>query len=63
MSHIEIPDRDGDYVVVEPTADGACVLLSLPSDDGEGGQFRALTLDQCASLIGALTRIAKEIGK
>ena len=56
-------DRDGDAIEVEALPDRGLVWINFPTEDGDDGPGRALTIDQCADLITAMTNAAKEIGR
>jgi hypothetical protein len=57
----KILDRDGD--AIEVNSGRKFVYLDMEDSNGQNGQYRALTIDQCAALIAALTDAAKEIGR
>lgn len=58
-----VSDRDGDEIEIEGLPERGIVWINFPSEDGDDGPGRALTIDQVARLIAALTDAAKEIGK
>jgi len=58
-----ISDRDGDEIEIEAIGGRNIVWVNFPTEDGEEGPGRALTIDQVARLIAALTEAAKEIGR
>jgi len=58
-----VSDRDGDEIEIEALPERGIVWVNLPTEDGDEGPGRALTIDQVARLIAALTEAAKEIGR
>ena len=56
-------DRDGDEIEIEAVGGRNIVWVNFPTEDGDDGPGRALTIDQVARLIAALTDAAKEIGR
>jgi hypothetical protein len=56
-------DRDGDEIEIEALPVRGLVWVNFPTEDGDDGPGRALTIDQVARLIAALTEAAKEIGR
>jgi hypothetical protein len=58
-----VSDRDGDEIEIEALPERGIVWINLPTEDGDDGPGRALTIDQVARLIAALTEAAKEIGR
>ena len=58
-----VSDRDGDEIEIEALPVRGLVWINLPTEDGDEGPGRALTIDQVARLIAALTEAAKEIGR
>lgn len=58
-----VSDRDGDEIEIEAFPDRGIVWINFPTKDGDDGPGRALTIDQTADLIDALTNAAKEIGR
>lgn len=59
----KVSDRDFDEIEIEALPEHGIVWINFPTEDGDAGPGRALTIDQCATLIEALTDAAKEIGK
>lgn len=59
----KVLDRDGDGIEIEAAPDRGVVYVDFLSEEGDEGACRALTIDQCAELIAALTDAAKEIGR
>jgi len=57
----KILDRDGDEIEIEALPVRGLVWINLPTEDGVDGTERALTIDQVARLIAALTEAAKEL--
>jgi len=58
-----IYDRNGDDIEIEAQPERGTVWVNFPDKDGDEGHARALTIDQCAEFIAALTDAAKEIGR
>tara|TARA_R110000868_G_scaffold129099_3_gene337559 strand:+ start:1150 stop:1338 length:189 start_codon:yes stop_codon:yes gene_type:complete len=58
-----VSDRDGDEIEIEALPERGIVWINFPTEDGDDGPGRALTIDQTADLIDALTNAAKEIGR
>ena len=59
----KVSDRDGDEIEIEALPERGIVWVNFPTEDGDDGPGRALTIDQCADLITAMTNAAKEIGR
>jgi len=57
----KVEDRDGDVIEIEALPVRGLVWINLPTEDGDEGPSRALTIDQVARLIAALTEAAKEL--
>lgn len=59
----KVSDRDGDEIEIEALPERGIVWVNFPTEDGDDGPGRALTIDQTAELIAALIQAAKEIGR
>jgi hypothetical protein len=58
-----VSDRDGDEIEIEALPERGIVWVNFPTENGNEDPGRALTIDQVARLIAALTEAAKEIGR